>query len=213
MMIPQRLLEWHKLTPTSLWHSDLKKCLCRFGLLGCCKWLLGHGLMTMIIKDRLVAMCEMCPPHVSMTLWSRVMFNAILSYHSRCAQFLHHSMSMGQFWAALVPKVYSLYPTARYVLAQLTSLFKCGDPTCFHEILARSYDLSNLVAVLRLWDFLPNFWPVVQTLYAWWLISSIIPQFPHDYKPPYSWVCHKLSGTSYVPKFVWKSNNNNRQVR
>ncbi len=36
-------------------------------------------------------------------------------------------MSMGQIWGALVPQGYNLYPIVGYVLAQLDSLFKCGD--------------------------------------------------------------------------------------
>ena len=40
---------------------------------------------------------------------------------------LHHSMSMGQFWAALAPQGYNLHPILRYGLREPVSLFKRGN--------------------------------------------------------------------------------------
>ncbi len=158
-------------------------------LLRCSKWLLGAWLdtFTMILRCWLVVWVKWARPLVSMTLWSRVMFNwkavqlkgrpiswAVLHHRKSMGQIwdapappgvqllphfevwsyracqplqmwqishfceihslsyeawavLHHWKSMGQLWGALAPQGYNLYPIAWYVLAQLDSLFKCGD--------------------------------------------------------------------------------------
>ncbi len=69
--------EWYKPTPTPLWHSEWKIFLCEFWLLRCSKWLLGAWLdsCTMILRCWLVVWVKWARPLVSMTLWSRVMFN------------------------------------------------------------------------------------------------------------------------------------------
>ncbi len=82
-------------------------------------------------------------------------------------------MSMGQLWGALVPQGYNLYPIAGYVLAQLDSLFKCGDSHVSYKILALSYDSSKLAAMLSLWDFSADFSPPVRLSYARSLIKDI----------------------------------------
>ncbi len=86
-------------------------------LLRCSKWLLGAWLdsFTMILRCWLVVWVKWARPLVSMTLWSRVMFNWKAVFKS-----------MGQLWDALAPQGCKFYPIVWYVLTEPVSLFKCG---------------------------------------------------------------------------------------
>ncbi len=86
-------------------------------LLRCSKWLLGAWLdsFTMILRCWLVVWVKWARPLVSMTLWSRVMFN-----------WKAVSSQWGNFGTLLPPRGASFTPILWYVLTGPISLFKCG---------------------------------------------------------------------------------------
>ncbi len=61
-------------------------------------------------------------------------------------------MSMGQFWRALAPQGYNLYPAAGVCPRTACQSLQMQWSTCFYEILTWCNDPSNLVAMLSLWD-------------------------------------------------------------
>ncbi len=100
-------------------------------LLRCSKWLLGAWLdsFTMILRCWLVVWVKWARPLVSMTLWSRVMFNwKAVQLKGRPISWavLHHRKSMGQIWDAPAPQGCKFYPIVWYVHTEPVSLFKCG---------------------------------------------------------------------------------------
>ncbi len=62
-------------------------------------------------------------------------------------------MSMGQFWRALAPQGYNLYPAAGVCPRTACQSLQMQWSTCFYEILTWCNDPSNLVAMLSLWHF------------------------------------------------------------
>ncbi len=103
-------------------------------LLRCSKWLLGAWLdsFTMILRCWLVVWVKWARPLVSMTLWSRVMFN-----------WKAVSSQWGNLWDALAPQGCKFYPIVWYVLTEPVSLFKCGKFPHFYEIHSLSYESVN----------------------------------------------------------------------
>ncbi len=82
-------------------------------LLRCSKLLLGAWLdsFTMILRCWLVVWVKWFHPLVSMTLWSRVMFNWKAVYMDPISwAVLHHRKSMGQIWDAPAPPGVQLLP-------------------------------------------------------------------------------------------------------
>ncbi len=101
-------------------------------LLRCSKWLLGAWLdsFTMILRCWLVVWVKWARPLVSMTLWSRVMFNwKAVQLKGRPISWavLHHWKSMGQILVPSCPPGVQLLPILRYGLTEPASLFKCGQ--------------------------------------------------------------------------------------
>ncbi len=88
---------------------------CEFWLLRCSKWLLGAWLdsFTMILRCWLVVWVKWARPLVSMTLWSRVMFNwKAVQLKGRPISWavLHHRKPMGQILVPSCPPGLQLLP-------------------------------------------------------------------------------------------------------
>ncbi len=84
---------------------------------------------TMILRCWLVVWVKWARPLVSMTLWSRVMFNwKAVQLRGRPISWavLHHWKSMGQILVPPAPQGCNFYPILRYGLTEPASLFKCG---------------------------------------------------------------------------------------
>lgn len=111
-------------------------------------------------------------------------------------QSLHHSMSIGQFHAPLMPHGYNLYPIARNALTEPARFFKGCSPR-FYKILALSYDQSQFVAMLSpLFHLLDN----IICLIVYESHSTPLLSIPHDLTP-HSWIYDKHCQTSYMLKF------------
>ncbi len=120
---------------------------------------------------------------------------------------LHHWKSMGQLWDAPAPQGCNFYPIAWYVLAQLDSLFKCGD--------------SYVSTKFSLWATTRQSWPHALSMgllgcffapganivppIAYKSHSTPFPIRPHVLTP-HSWLCDKNCGRSSAEK-KWKKNN------
>ncbi len=97
-------------------------------LLRCSKWLLGAWLdsFTMILRCWLVIWVKWARPLVSMTLWSRVMFNwkaVSIHFMGRPTPLKVNGATLGRS----APQGCNFYPILRYGLTEPASLFKCGD--------------------------------------------------------------------------------------
>ncbi len=137
-------------------------------LLRCSKWLLGAWLdsFTMILRCWLVVWIKWARPLVSMTLWSRVMFNWKAVFKS-----------MGQLWDALAPQGCKFYPIVWYVLTEPVSLFKCGK----FQISTKS---TLWVRVCEFWllrwsTMVARAWPVCVEVIQDWLLAA-----PSQTSPP-----------------------------
>ncbi len=101
-------------------------------LLRCSKWLLGAWLdsFTMILRCWLVVWVKWARPLVSMTLWSRVMFNWKAVSIERTAHFMGRPTPLkvngANFSTLLPPRGATFTPILRYGLTEPASLFKCG---------------------------------------------------------------------------------------
>ncbi len=140
----------------------------------CSKWLLGALLdsFTVILRCWLVVWVKWARPLVSMTLWSRVMFNwKAVQLRGRPISWavLHHWKSMGQILVPSCPQGCNFYPILRYGLTEPASLFKCGK---FHISVkstlwaTRRQIFRNVKSMGQLWDAPApqgcNFYPILR---------------------------------------------------
>ncbi len=159
-------------------------------LLRCSKWLLWAWLdsFTMILRCWLVVWVKWARPLVSMTLWSRVMFNwKAVQLKGRPISWavLHHWKSMGQILVPSCPQGCNFYPILRYGLTEPASLFKCGK---FHISVK-----STLWATRRQFFF--------AMLSQWGKFGTLLPPRGATFTPfwgmvlqslPASWICGKF---------------------
>ncbi len=137
-------------------------------LLRCSKWLLGAWLdsFTMILRCWLVVWVKWARPLVSMTLWSRVMFN-----------WKAVSSQWGQLWDALAPQGCKFYPIVWYVLTEPVSLFKCGKFTFLRNPLSELWVCEFWL--LRCSTMVARAWPVCVEVIQDWLLAA-----PSQTSPP-----------------------------
>ncbi len=158
-------------------------------LLRCSKWLLGAWLdsFTMILRCWLVVWVKWARPLVSMTLWSRVMFNwKAVQLKGRPISWavLHHWKSMGQIFVPSCPPGVQLLPHFEVWSTEPASLFKCGKfhisvkstlwATRRHIFFAIFFTWGNFGSLLppRGATFTPFWGMVLQSLPASWNVAN-----------------------------------------
>ncbi len=163
-------------------------------LLRCSKWLLGAWLdsFTMILRCWLVVWVKWARPLVSMTLWSRVMFN-------------WKAVSMGQLWDAPAPPGVQLLPHFEVWSYRACQPLQMWQISHFCEIHSLSYEASKFFAMLSLCVFFGRYFAPG---------ANIVPPIaykshstPFSIRPhvltPHSWLCDKNCGRSSAPKKKW----------
>ncbi len=157
-------------------------------LLRCSKWLLGALLdsFTMILRCWLVVWVKWARPLVSMTLWSRVMFNwKAVQLRGRPISWavLHHWKSMGQILVPSCPPGVQLLPHFEVWSYRACQPLQMWQISHFCEIHSLSYEASkvcrNVKSMGQLWDapaprgatFTPFWGMVLQSLPASWNVA------------------------------------------
>ncbi len=125
-------------------------------LLRCSKWLLGAWLdsFTMILRCWLVVWVKWARPLVSMTLWSRVMFNwKAVQLKGRPISWavLHHWKSMGQILVPSCPPGVQLLPHFEVWSYRACQPLQMWPISHFCEIHSLSYEASIFFAMLSQW--------------------------------------------------------------
>ncbi len=144
-------------------------------LLRCSKWLLGAWLdsFTMILRCWLVVWVKWARPLVSMTLWSRVMFNwKAVQLKGRPISWavLHHRKSMGQIWVPSCPPGVQLLPHFEVWSYRACQPLQMWQISHFCEIHSLSYEASNFFRNVKsmgqIWDAPApqgcNFYPILR---------------------------------------------------
>ncbi len=177
-------------------------------LLRCSKWLLGAWLdsFTMILRCWLVVWVKWARPLVSMTLWSRVMFNwKAVQLKGRPISWavLHHWKSMGQILVPSCSPGVQLLPHFEVRSYRACQPLQIWQISHFCEIHSLSYEASKFFAMLSLWVFLGRYFApganIVPPI-AYKSQSTPFPIRPHVLTP-HSWLCDKLCRRSSVPKY------------
>ncbi len=178
-------------------------------LLRCSKWLLGAWLdsFTMILRCWLVVWVKWARPLVSMTLWSRVMFNWKAVQLKGRPSFiswavLHHWKSMGQILVPSCPPGVQLLPHFEVWSYRACQPLQMWQISHFCEIHSLSYEASKFFSMLSLCVFFcPYFAPGVNIVppIAYKSHSTRFPIRPHVLTP-HSWLCDKNCGRSSAPK-------------
>ncbi len=177
-------------------------------LLRCSKWLLGAWLdsFTMILRCWLVVWVKWARPLVSMTLWSRVMFNwKAVQLKGRPISWavLHHWKSMGQILVPSCPPGVQLLPHFEVWSYRACQPLQMWQISHFCEIHSLSYEASKFFAMLSLCVFFGRYFaPGVNIVppIAYKSHSTPFPIRPHVLTP-HSWLCGKNCGRSSAPKF------------
>ncbi len=158
-------------------------------LLRCSKWLLGAWLdsFTMILRCWLVVWVKWARPLVSMTLWSRVMFNwKAVQLKGRPISWavLHHWKSMGQILVPSCPPGVQLLPHFEVWSYRACQPLQMWQISHFCEIHSLSYEASIFFAMLSQWGkfgtllpprgatFTPFWGMVLQSLPASWNVAN-----------------------------------------
>ncbi len=158
-------------------------------LLRCSKWLLGAWLdsFTMILRCWLVVWVKWARPLVSMTLWSRVMFNwKAVQLKGRPISWavLHHWKSMGQILVPSCPPGVQLLPHFEVWSYRACQPLQMWQISHFCEIHSLSYEASNFFRNVKsmgqIWDapapqgcnFYPIWGMVLQSLPASWNVAN-----------------------------------------
>ncbi len=158
-------------------------------LLRCSKWLLGAWLdsFTMILRCWLVVWVKWARPLVSMTLWSRVMFNwKAVQLKGRPISWavLHHWKSMGQILVPSCPPGVQLLPHFEVWSYRACQPLQMWQISHFCEIHSLSYEASiffrNVKSMGQIWDapapqgcnFTPFWGMVLQSLPASWNVAN-----------------------------------------
>ncbi len=144
-------------------------------LLRCSKWLLGAWLdsFTMILRCWLVVWVKWARPLVSMTLWSRVMFNwKAVQLKGRPISWavLHHWKSMGQILVPSCPPGVQLLPHFEVWSYRACQPLQMWQISHFCEIHSLSYEASNFFRNVKsmgqIWDAPApqgcNFYPILR---------------------------------------------------
>ncbi len=144
-------------------------------LLRCSKWLLGAWLdsFTMILRCWLVVWVKWARPLVSMTLWSRVMFNwKAVQLKGRPISWavLHHWKSMGQILVPSCPPGVQLLPHFEVWSYRACQPLQMWPISHFCEIHSLSYEASNFFRNVKsmgqIWDAPApqgcNFYPILR---------------------------------------------------
>ncbi len=144
-------------------------------LLRCSKWLLGAWLdsFTMILRCWLVVWVKWARPLVSMTLWSRVMFNwKAVQLKGRPISWavLHHWKSMGQILVPSCPPGVQLLPHFEVWSYRACQPLQMWPISHFCEIHSLSYEASiffrNVKSMGQIWDAPApqgcNFYPILR---------------------------------------------------
>ncbi len=130
-------------------------------LLRCSKWLLGAWLdsFTMILRCWLVVWVKWARPLVSITLWSRVMFNwKAVQLKGRPISWavLHHWKSMGQILVPSCPPGVQLLPHFEVWSYRACQPLQMWQISHFCEIHSLSYEASNFFRNVKsmgqIWD-------------------------------------------------------------
>ncbi len=158
-------------------------------LLRCSKWLLWAWLdsFTMILRCWLVVWVKWARPLVSMTLWSRVMFNwKAVQLKGRPISWavLHHWKSMGQILVPSCPPGVQLLPHFEVWSYRACQPLQMWQISHFCEIHSLSYEASNFFRNVKsmgqIWDapapqgcnFTPFWGMVLQSLPASWNVAN-----------------------------------------
>ncbi len=158
-------------------------------LLRCSKWLLWAWLdsFTMILRCWLVVWVKWARPLVSMTLWSRVMFNwKAVQLKGRPISWavLHHWKSMGQILVPSCPPGVQLLPHFEVWSYRACQPLQMWQISHFCEIHSLSYEASNFFRNVKsmgqIWDapapqgcnFYPFWGMVLQSLPASWNVAN-----------------------------------------
>ncbi len=177
-------------------------------LLRCSKWLLGAWLdsFTMILRCWLVVWVKWARPLVSMTLWSRVMFNwKAVQLRGRPISWavLHHWKSMGQILVPSCPPGVQRLPHFEVWSYRACQPLQMWQISHFCEIHSLSYEASKFFAMLSLCVFFGRYFApganIVPPI-AYKSHSTPFPIRPHVLTP-HSWLCDKNCGRSSAPKF------------
>ncbi len=146
-------------------------------LLRCSKWLLGAWLdsFTMILRCWLVIWVKWARPLVSMTLWSRVMFNwKAVSIHFM-GRPTPLKVNGGNFGTLLPPRGATFTPFWGMVLQSLPA----SSSVVIHKFLRNSRSELRPAKVCPMhcqWDFLGDYLPLGRTSYP----RSLIKVIAHD---------------------------------
>ncbi len=158
-------------------------------LLRCSKWLLGAWLdsFTMILRCWLVVWVKWARPLVSMTLWSRVMFNwKAVQLRGRPISWavLHHWKSMGQILVPSCPPGVQLLPHFEVWSYRACQPLQMWQISHFCEIHSLSYEASNVFRNVKSMGkfgtllpprgatFTPFWGMVLQSLPASWNVAN-----------------------------------------
>ncbi len=171
-------------------------------LLRCSKWLLGAWLdsFTMILRCWLVVWVKWARPLVSMTLWSRVMFN----WKAVSIPFHGPSYTIESQWGnfgTLLPPGVQLLPHFEVWSYRACQPLQVWWFISFYEILALSYDPPKFPHALSMGLFGRLFAPGANIVppIAYKSHSTPFPIRPHVLTP-HSWLCDKNCGRSSAPK-------------
>ncbi len=210
-------------------------------LLRCSKWLLGAWLdsFTMILRCWLVVWVKWARPLVSMTLWSRVMFNwKAVQLKGRPIHGPSYTIESqwGKFSTPPAPRGATFTPFWGMVLQSLPASFKCGKISHFCEIHSLSYEASVFFAMLSQWGkfgtllpprgatFTPFWGMVLQSLPASWNVAN----FTFLWNPlselrgvkvflnvkSMLWFCPYFApGANIVPPIAYKSHSTRFPIR
>ncbi len=176
-------------------------------LLRCSKWLLWAWLdsFTMILRCWLVVWVKWARPLVSMTLWSRVMFNCKAVSMCRTAHFMGRPTTLKVNGATLgrsCPQGCNFTPFWGMVLQSLPA----SSSVVIHKFLRNSRSELRPAKVCPMhcqWDFLGDYFApganIVPPI-AYKSHSTPFPIRPHVLTR-HSWLCDKNCGRSSAPKF------------
>ncbi len=152
---PTLMFLWHFYPEISLWSLSMEV----YGtlLLRCSKWLLGAWLdsFTMILRCWLVVWVKWARPLVSMTLWSRVMFNwkAVQLKGRPISWAVLHPLKVNgaNFSTLLPPRGATFTPFWGMVLQSLPALFNVANFTFLWNPLSELRGRQIFFAMLSQW--------------------------------------------------------------
>ncbi len=187
----------------------------------------------------LIGRLSQMSPLVSMTLWSRVMFNwKAVQLKGRPISWavLHHWKSMGQIFVPPAPQGCNFYPILRYGLTEPASLFKCGK---FHISVKSTLWATRrqiFFAMLSQWgkfgtllpprgatftpfwgmvlQSLPASWNVANFTFLWNPLSELRGVKVFSMLSQCVWFCPYFApGANIVPPIAYKSHSTRFPIR